>query len=146
MSYIPDTCPHCGNNLDPGEICECQKSDAVVYPCKYCGQTSFIPGCSCEGAEAEKRRMEAECGRREAYRDMAELLFPRFIEREDDGYESDPNYKLFVATIDQAIDGRISRATFDLDLENKITITAKDWKVQMQLTRTIKTAKTASVA
>jgi len=137
------------------ELAETINSDALnapagdnqnLYTCKYCGQSSFTPGCSCEGAEAEARREAAERGREEAYHDMAELLFPRFIERDDDGYKSDPNFKMFVAVIDRVINDGLVKATFDIDCENKVTFTMKDYQVQMQLTRTIKTAKSASVA
>lgn len=29
MSYYR-TCPHCGSNLDPGEVCECQIGAALL--------------------------------------------------------------------------------------------------------------------
>ena len=130
----------------PADEEDVPQDDTITYTCKYCGQSSFTPGCSCDGAEAEKRREAAERGREEAYRDIAELLFPRFIERDDEGYKSEPNYKMYVAVIDRVIDGGIAKATIDIDCENKVAITVKDYQVQMQLTRTIKTAKTASVA
>lgn len=117
-----------------------------LYTCKYCGQQSFNPGCACSGAEAEQRREAAERGRENAHRDMAELLFPRFVERDDDGYKSDPDYQMYVAVIDRVIAGGVTKATIDIDCENKVAFTVKDYQVQMQLTRTIKTAKSASVA
>jgi hypothetical protein len=142
---IPEVVDAPADDAGEGEEAVPQAKD-ITYTCKYCGQTSFTPGCNCDGAEAAQRREAAERGREEAYHDMAELLFPRFTERDDEGYKSDPNYKMFVAVIDRVIDGGIAKATMDLDCENKVAITVKDYQVQMQLTRTIKTAKTASVA
>lgn len=37
MSFYK-TCPHCGDNLDPGEKCDCQEQAKETDPVEYCTQ------------------------------------------------------------------------------------------------------------
>lgn len=120
------------------------QSDEILYSCKHCGQSSFTPGCACDGAEAEQRREAAEHGRESAHRLIAELLFSRFTDRGDDGYKSDPTYKMLVGVVDSVIDNGIVKATLVLDFESKLNISVKELQVQIELVRTLKTARTAS--